>query len=93
MISFKADDEAIQLANDINYGLAATAWTKDLARARRLARDLDVGYLEIRAASEGGATPNALTEEPYGASGHGALGGRLGLEPYMRLKAVQIITD
>ena len=93
VISFKTDDEAIQLANDVNYGLAATAWTKDLARARRLARDLDVGYLEIRAASEGGATPNALTEEPYGASGHGALGGRLGLEPYMRLKAVQIITD
>ena len=93
VISFKTDDEAIHLANDVNYGLAATAWTRDLGLSRRLARDLEVGSLEIRAATGGGATPNALTEEPFGASGHGAVGGRRGLEPYMRLKAVQIITD
>jgi acyl-CoA reductase-like NAD-dependent aldehyde dehydrogenase len=93
VISFKTDDEAIQLANDVNYGLAATAWTKNLGRAQRLARDLEVGSVEIRTTTGGGASPNALTEEPFGSSGHGAVGGRRGLEPYMRLKAVQIITD
>lgn len=93
VISFKTDEEATHIANDVNYGLAATAWTKDLGRGRRLARDLKVGSLEIRAAVSGGASPNALTEEPFGASGHGAVGGRRGLDAYMRLKAVQIITD
>ena len=93
VISFKTDEEAIQIANDVNYGLAATAWTKDLGRGRRLARDLEVGSLEIRAATGGGASPNALTEEPFGASGHGAVGGRHGLDAYMRLKAIEIITD
>ncbi|PHZ85498.1 aldehyde dehydrogenase family protein [Paremcibacter congregatus] len=93
VISFKTDEEAIRLANDVSYGLAATAWTKDLGLARRLARDLEVGSVEIRAAAGGGASPNALTEEPFGASGHGAVGGRRGLDPYTRLKAVQIITD
>ena len=93
VISFKTDDEAIQLANDVNYGLAATAWTQDLSRARRLARDLEAGSVEIRATTAPATAPSGLSEEPFGASGFGVLGGLRGLDPYLRLKAIQIITD
>ena len=43
MIGFNSEEEAVQLANGSRYGLAATAWTKDLSRARRLTRDLEAG--------------------------------------------------
>jgi len=93
VVSFKTDEEAIQLANGVNYGLAATAWTKDLGRARRFARDLEAGEISICATTTP-ATPTAsLSTEPFGASGHGVLAGRRGLEAYQRTKAVQIITD
>ena len=93
IITFKSDEEAIQLANAVNYGLAATAWTQDLSRARRLARDLNVGNIEFRATAAPVSRPMGLTEEPFGASGHGVIAGRRGLEPYQRTKAIQIITS
>ena len=40
---FDDEDEAIALANDTNYGLAATVWTESSARATRVAESLDVG--------------------------------------------------
>ena len=93
MISFKTDDEALQLANDVDYGLAATAWTQDLNRARRLVRDLEAGNVEIRSTTTAVVEPLGLSGEPFGASGFGVVGGLRGLDPYTRLKAVQIITD
>lgn len=93
VITFNSDENAIQLANSVNYGLSATAWTGELRRTRLLARDLNVGNIEIRATSAPVARPMGLTEEPFGASGHGVIGGRRALEPYQRTKAVQMITD
>ncbi len=93
IISFKTEAEAIALANGVCYGLAATAWTRDIGRARRLARDLEAGRVEIRATTAPGAGLTTLSAEPFGNSGHGVLGGIRGLEPYIRLKGVQIITD
>ena len=92
VISFNTDNEAVELANDVNSGLAATAWTKDLGRARSLARDLEVGSVEIRTTTEPAAALLGLSEEPFGASGFGVVGGLRGLDPYTRLKAVRIIT-
>lgn len=93
VLSFKTEKEAIQIANDVNYGLAATVWTQDLGRARRLSRDLEIGSIEIRATTTPTAEPSGLSGEPFGASGFGVVGGLRGLDPYTRLKAVQIITD
>lgn len=93
VITFKTDEEAIQIANDVNYGLAATAWTKDLGRARRLARDIESGRVDIRTCDVAEAPDTVVAAEPFGASGHGVLGGMQGLNAFVRQKAVQIITD
>ena len=47
IIAFDSDDEAIQLANDSNYALAATLWTSDLSRAHTLARRVQAGAVAI----------------------------------------------
>lgn len=45
--SFKSEDEALQLANTSNYGLAATIWTQDISKANRVAAKVESGIIWI----------------------------------------------
>jgi len=49
VMPFGSDDEALALANDTPYGLAAGVWTRDLRRAHRMVRDLDAGSVWVNA--------------------------------------------
>ncbi len=44
---FSSEDEAVAMANDSNYGLAAAIWTSNLARAHRVARRIDAGIVWV----------------------------------------------
>lgn len=92
VISFSSLDEAIKIANSTIYGLSATAWTRDVATAHRLMRDLDVGELVINSTGTptSGAAFGTLPLEPHGQSGIGVESGLEGLASYTALKSVQL---
>lgn len=85
---FRTEDEAIELANDSPYGLAAHLHTRDLSRAHRMAAVLDVGNVAVN-----GGLANAGPTGPFGGvkdSGYGKEGGIEGIEEYLRVKNVNI---
>ena len=86
---FSTDDEALALANGTNYGLAATIWTRDMGRARRLARAVKAGYVAVRTSGlEERDSGCMLSHEPQGASGFGSELGLRGLQSYSTLKSL-----
>lgn len=76
--------EAVAAANDTAYGLAGAVWSKDLARAQRVATQLRAGSVSINGA-------RTHPEAPFGgfrASGFGRERGRHGLDAYLTLQAL-----
>jgi len=90
IFTFDDDDQALALANDSEYGLAATIWTKDIVRANRLASQIKVGKVKIVATPAMVEGPMfSHSAEPCGQSGYGVEGGSDGLFSYMRKQSIE----
>jgi len=85
---FRDDDEAVCLANDTEYGLNASIWTRNVARGRRVAARVRCGTVNI---NEGIGSAYASHDAPMGgmkASGQGRRHGEHGLLEYTELQTV-----
>jgi len=86
-ISFKDEQEAISIANDIDYGLAGYVWTNDISRGHRMAHAIDAGMIWVNSEN------NRHLPAPFGgmkSSGIGRDGGDYSFEFYMETKNVCI---
>jgi 4-(gamma-glutamylamino)butanal dehydrogenase len=86
VIPFSSEEEAVALANDTNYGLAASLYTRDLNRAHRVARGIRAGTVSVNCFSEGDLTT------PFGGFKESGFGGRdksvWAHEQYTELKTI-----
>jgi aldehyde dehydrogenase (NAD+) len=86
-MSFDDEEQAVQLANDVPYGLVAGVYTQDIRRAMTLARQLESGSVWINGWYLGGV------QAPTGgvkASGFGRERGLPGIHNYLQIKNVAI---
>jgi acyl-CoA reductase-like NAD-dependent aldehyde dehydrogenase len=86
---FDSDNEAVSLANDSEFGLAASVWTRDEVRGESLARRIQAGTVMVNDV----ISCFGISEAPHGgikSSGLGRAHGRFGLEEMVRLKYLDV---
>ena len=89
VMAFDSDEEALRFANDSEFGLAASVWTRDNARGERLARQIHAGTVMVNDV----VSCFGISEAPHGgvkSSGVGRTHGRFGLEEMVRLKYLDV---
>jgi len=86
----KSADEAVKLANDTEYGLSASIFSKDIGRALELAKRIESGICHIN-----GPTVHDEAQMPFGgvkSSGYGRFGGKAGIDEFTELRWITIQT-
>ena len=84
IIPFETEEEAINITNDTDYGLTNYVQTQDKEKAKRVAKHLRSGGVEINGFGVSGGTPFGGFKQ----SGNGREGGKWGLEEYLEVKAI-----
>jgi aldehyde dehydrogenase (NAD+) len=86
IIPYDTEEDAVKIANDTIYGLAAAVWAGDAEKAKQVARRIRAGQIDIN-----GGGFNLLA--PFGGfkqSGHGREAGKYGLEEFLEIKSMQL---
>ena len=86
IVTYKDEDEAVRIANDTAYGLAAAVWSKDEAHAQKVARRIRAGQVDVN----GGAFNMNAPFGGFKQSGHGREAGVYGLEEFLEYKSLQL---
>ena len=84
---FDSEDDGVRMANDSQYGLSGSIWTRDIARALRVARAFETGNISINSGS------SVHLEAPFGGIKQSGIGRELGLaalDAYTELKTVYV---
>jgi (Z)-2-((N-methylformamido)methylene)-5-hydroxybutyrolactone dehydrogenase len=85
--TFDSEDEGVELANAVPFGLAAGVWTRDLARAHRVANRIEAGTVWIN------TYRNTVPQSPFGGyktSGLGRESGFEGIKEFLQVKSIWV---